>query len=106
MGVLYHRRSPLDHLYQLKDQLVSGGQLVLETLVIEGDLHQALLPQDRYAQMRNVYFIPSVPTMISWLERCGFKEVKMVDISPTTNDEQRTTAWSSEQSLADFRKSR
>ncbi|MDF7670823.1 tRNA 5-methoxyuridine(34)/uridine 5-oxyacetic acid(34) synthase CmoB [Orbaceae bacterium ESL0721] len=102
MGVLYHRRSPLDHLYQLKDQLVSGGQLVLETLVIEGDLHQALLPQDRYAQMRNVYFIPSVPTMISWLERCGFKEVKMVDISPTTNDEQRTTAWSSEQSLADF----
>ncbi|MDF7671569.1 tRNA 5-methoxyuridine(34)/uridine 5-oxyacetic acid(34) synthase CmoB [Orbaceae bacterium ESL0721] len=74
MGVLYHRRSPLDHLYQLKDQLVSGGQLVLETLVIEGDLHQALLPQDRYAQMRNVYFIPSVPTMISWLERCGFKK--------------------------------
>jgi tRNA (mo5U34)-methyltransferase len=22
MGVLYHRRSPLDHLWQLKDQLV------------------------------------------------------------------------------------
>lgn len=25
MGVLYHRRSPLDHLYQLKNQLVSEG---------------------------------------------------------------------------------
>jgi tRNA (mo5U34)-methyltransferase len=37
MGVLYHRRSPLDHLWQLKDQLVDGGELVLETLVVEGD---------------------------------------------------------------------
>jgi tRNA (mo5U34)-methyltransferase len=31
MGVLYHRRSPLEHLWQLKDQLVNGGELVLET---------------------------------------------------------------------------
>ncbi len=36
MGVLYHRRSPLDHLWQLKNQLVSEGELVLESLVIEG----------------------------------------------------------------------
>ena len=36
MGVLYHRRSPFDHLYQLKSFLVSGGELCLETLVIEG----------------------------------------------------------------------
>lgn len=56
MGVLYHRRSPLDHLVQLKDQLVSGGELVLETLVIEGDENAVLVPTSRYAQMRNVYF--------------------------------------------------
>ena len=36
MGVLYHRRSPLDHLYQLKSFLIPGGELCLETLVIEG----------------------------------------------------------------------
>ncbi|OTQ27868.1 tRNA 5-methoxyuridine(34)/uridine 5-oxyacetic acid(34) synthase CmoB [Gilliamella apicola] len=102
MGVLYHRRSPLDHLFQLKDQLVYGGQLVLETLVIDGDLHQALMPGERYAQMRNVYFIPSVPTMINWLYKCGFSDVKMVDKSVTSLDEQRKTEWMTSDSLADF----
>lgn len=102
MGVLYHRRSPLDHLFQLKDQLVNGGQLVLETLVIDGDLHQALMPGERYAQMRNVYFIPSVPTMINWLYKCGFSDVKMVDKSVTSLDEQRKTEWMTSDSLADF----
>ena len=102
MGVLYHRRSPLDHLYQLKDQLTDGGQLVLETLVIDGELHQALMPGERYAQMRNVYFIPSVPTMINWLNKCGFTEVKLVDLSTTSLDEQRKTEWMTSDSLADF----
>ncbi|OCL28825.1 tRNA 5-methoxyuridine(34)/uridine 5-oxyacetic acid(34) synthase CmoB [Gilliamella sp. wkB171] len=102
MGVLYHRRSPLDHLCQLKDQLTDGGQLVLETLVIDGELHQALMPGERYAQMRNVYFIPSVPTMINWLNKCGFTEVKLVDISTTSLDEQRKTEWMPSDSLADF----
>ena len=102
MGVLYHRRSPLDHLLQLKDQLVDGGQLVLETLVIDGELHQALMPGERYAQMRNVYFIPSVPTMINWLHKCGFSDVKMVDKSVTSLNEQRKTEWMTSDSLADF----
>ncbi|OCG02859.1 tRNA 5-methoxyuridine(34)/uridine 5-oxyacetic acid(34) synthase CmoB [Gilliamella sp. wkB112] len=102
MGVLYHRRSPLDHLLQLKDQLVNDGQLVLETLVIDGDEHQALMPGERYAQMRNVYFIPSVPTMINWLHKCGFSEVKVVDISQTSLNEQRKTEWMTSESLADF----
>lgn len=102
MGVLYHRRSPLDHIYQLKEQLTQGGQLVLETLVIEGELHQALVPGERYAQMRNVYFIPSVPTMINWLTKCGFSEINVVDISTTTTDEQRQTEWMTTESLADF----
>ena len=102
MGVLYHRRSPLDHLFQLKDQLIDGGQLVLETLVIDGELHQALMPGERYAQMRNVYFIPSVPTMINWLHKCGFSDVKMVDKSVTSLEEQRKTEWMTSDSLADF----
>lgn len=102
MGVLYHRRSPLDHLFQLKDQLVEGGELILETLVIDGELHQALMPGDRYAQMRNVYFIPSTLTMINWLEKCGFSDVKMVDISLTNFDEQRKTEWMTSDSLSDF----
>src|SRR5690606_10840368 len=65
MGVLYHRRSPLDHLLELKACLRSGGELVLETLVIDGGAGQVLVPEDRYAQMRNVWFIPSCPTLLS-----------------------------------------
>ncbi len=60
MGVLYHRRSPLDHLQELKDCLRPGGQLVLETLVIEGELGDTLLPEGRYARMGNVWFLPSL----------------------------------------------
>ena len=36
MGILYHRRSPMDHLRELRELLRPGGQLVLETLVIDG----------------------------------------------------------------------
>lgn len=102
MGVLYHRRSPLDHLYQLKNQLVSDGELVLETLVIEGDEHQVLMPGDRYAQMRNVYFIPSAAALVKWLEKCGFVDVRIVSHCVTTLEEQRRTDWMTSESLADF----
>ncbi|PHM73417.1 tRNA 5-methoxyuridine(34)/uridine 5-oxyacetic acid(34) synthase CmoB [Xenorhabdus kozodoii] len=102
MGVLYHRRSPLDHLCQLKNQLVSGGELVLESLVIEGDEHQCLIPGERYAQMRNVYFIPSARMLKVWLEKCGFIDVRIVDQAVTTLDEQRQTEWMRTESLIDF----
>lgn len=102
MGVLYHRRSPLDHLWQLKNQLVSGGELVLETLVIEGDDQQVLVPGDRYAQMRNVYFIPTTGALKNWLEKCGFVDVKIADYAITTVEEQRSTGWMTSDSLAAF----
>lgn len=102
MGVLYHRKSPLDHLSQLKNQLVKGGELVLETLVIEGDVNDVLVPADRYAKMKNVYFIPSVPALICWLEKVGFKNVRCVDEAVTTLAEQRKTDWLENESLVDF----
>ncbi|MEZ8882824.1 tRNA 5-methoxyuridine(34)/uridine 5-oxyacetic acid(34) synthase CmoB [Vibrio sp. 10N.222.54.F6] len=102
MGVLYHRRSPLDHLIQLKDQLVSGGELVLETLVIEGDENAVLVPVDRYAQMRNVYFFPSARALKRWLEQVGFEDVRIVDENVTTIGEQRTTEWMTHNSLPDY----
>ncbi|MFT8210202.1 MAG: tRNA 5-methoxyuridine(34)/uridine 5-oxyacetic acid(34) synthase CmoB [Symbiopectobacterium sp.] len=102
MGVLYHRRSPLDHLWQLKNQLVSGGELVLETLVIEGDENAVLVPGERYAQMRNVHFIPSASALVRWLEKCGFVDVRIVDHCVTPLEEQRRTSWMTTESLADF----
>ncbi|MCX8963545.1 tRNA 5-methoxyuridine(34)/uridine 5-oxyacetic acid(34) synthase CmoB [Erwinia psidii] len=102
MGVLYHRRSPFDHLLQLKNQLVSGGELVLETLVVEGDDRTVLVPGERYAQMRNVWFIPSTDALKNWLEKCGFVDVRIVDRSLTATDEQRRTSWMTSESLAEF----
>lgn len=99
MGVLYHRRSPLDHLYQLKGFLRSGGELCLETLVIEGGAGQLLLPRERYARMRNVWFIPSSAELLRWLERCGFVNARVVDEGDTSTDEQRSTEWMQFESL-------
>ena len=102
MGVLYHRKSPLDHLSQLKNQLVKGGELVLETLVVDGDINSVLVPADRYAKMKNVYFIPSVAALINWLEKVGFSNVRCVDVATTTLEEQRKTDWLENESLIDF----
>ena len=102
MGVLYHRKSPIDHLLALKDCLVKGGELVMETLVVPGDVQHVLVPEDRYAQMRNVWFLPSVPALELWLRRAGFTDVRCVDVSTTTVEEQRSTEWMRYQSLAHF----
>ncbi len=102
MGILYHRKSPLDHLSQLKGLLRKGGELVLETLVIEGDEQACLIPKGRYAKMRNVWFIPSVKMLELWLSRCGFKNIRCVDIDTTSTDEQRSTDWMQFESLSDF----
>ena len=102
MGVLYHRRSPLDHLYELRACLRSGGELVLETLIVDGEEGMVLMPEGRYAKMRNVWFFPSIPTMKLWLRRCGFKDVQCVDVNTTSIEEQRPTEWMTFESLADF----
>ncbi len=102
MGVLYHRPSPLEHLLQLKAALRPGGELVLETLVVEGDATTVLLPGERYAAMPNVYFLPSSAALCGWLERCGFDNIRVVDEADTSLDEQRATDWMTFQSLADF----
>ena len=102
MGVFYHRRSPMDHLLELKNTLRPGGQLVLETLVIEGELGDVLVPEGRYAMMNNVWFLPSCATMLSWLTKMGFQNPRVVDVCPTTPKEQRSTEWMRFHSLPEF----
>jgi tRNA (mo5U34)-methyltransferase len=102
MGVLYHRRSPMDHLLELRDCLRPGGQLVLETLVIEGSPGTSLVPAGRYARMGNVWFLPACDTLLGWLRKTGFVDCRLVDVSATSTDEQRSTDWMRFQSLADF----
>jgi tRNA (mo5U34)-methyltransferase len=102
MGVLYHRRSPMDHLLELRDCLRPGGQLVLETLVIGGGPGDTLVPEGRYARMGNVWFLPSCDTLLGWLRKLGYRDVQLVDVTATSTKEQRSTQWMHFQSLADF----
>jgi tRNA (mo5U34)-methyltransferase len=101
MGVLYHQRSPIDHLCQLKQTLKPGGQLVLETLFLPGSSSFAWTPKKRYARMRNIWLIPSISELEIWLIRSGFEKVEIIDKSITTINEQRSTEWMTFNSLSD-----
>ena len=101
MGVLYHQRSPIDHLRQLRDTLRPNGQLVLETLFLPGEEACARTPSERYARMKNVWLLPTIAELTTWLERTGFRDIEVIDQSITTTDEQRSTEWMSFESLAD-----
>ena len=102
MGVLYHCKDPVGHLEALRHTLKPGGSLVLETLVVDGDAERALIPETRYAKMRNVWLIPSVLMLDRLLKRCQFRNVEVVDVTRTTTTEQRRTQWMTFESLADF----
>jgi tRNA (mo5U34)-methyltransferase len=102
MGVLYHQRSPLHFLIDLKSFLKKGGTLFLETLIIDSPDDVALFPVDRYAKMRNVYFFPSLSCLKNLCTRAGWTWDAVVDVSVTTSEEQRRTPWIKTESLADF----
>ena len=104
MGVLYHQRDHMEHLSQLQEMMASDAELVLETLVVEGPEDYVLVPKGRYAQMRNVYSIPSIKTLKSWLNNANFNNIRVVNVSKTTTEEQRKTLWIGENgaSLEDF----
>jgi len=102
MGVIYHRRDPIEHITQLKNCLRPGGELVLETLVIDDNKMDVLIPDDRYAKMNNVWSIPNTTTLIEWTEAAGFENVRIIDVTKTTSDEQRRTEWMQFESLNDY----
>ncbi len=97
MGVVYHRRDPAGHIRALAGRANEDATLVVESLVVDG---ASLRPRSRYARMRNVSLVPDLATLHSWLAAAGFGDTDLVDVSPTTSAEQRTTAWMPYESLA------
>ena len=92
MGVLYHRREPQEHLKSLQSHFKpSGGRLLLETLVTPEN--EPLYPSGRYAQMRNVWCLPDVETLLNWLRLAGYRSPRLVDLNQTSLKEQRQTEW-------------
>lgn len=102
MGVLYHRKSPIDFLNQLRTLLNPSGELVLETLILEGESDHCLCPYPAYAKMKNCYHIPTLNTLKNWLARAGFEVIKVGSTEWTTPSEQRASQWMDFQSLEDF----
>jgi len=101
MGVLYHRKDPIDMLKELKIGLKENGEVILDTLIIEGNEDIALSPV-RYAKMKNVYFIPTLKTLYNWIEKAKFKEIEFLGKRYTTTNEQRKTEWIDGESLESF----
>ncbi|MFT5573426.1 MAG: tRNA (mo5U34)-methyltransferase [Cryomorphaceae bacterium] len=102
MGVLYHRRTPINHLIELRNLMQEGGELILETLIVDHAKGGILKPSDRYAQMRNVWSIMTVEAILELLEQAGFKGARCVDQNVTSLEEQRRTHWMQFHSLKEF----
>jgi len=102
MGILYHHRSPIEILRNLKQTLKVGGFAIIESQTIPGKGSIALFPEDRYAKARNVFFVPTRDCLVNWAKRSGFKNVEVVSHTQVTPEEQRSTKDMTWESLSDF----
>ncbi|GIT99432.1 tRNA 5-methoxyuridine(34)/uridine 5-oxyacetic acid(34) synthase CmoB [Sulfurovum sp. TSL1] len=102
LGVLYHRSDPVAMLKSLFKGLHKGGELILDTFMIDGEGEMCLTPRDRYSKIPNIYFVPTVNALKNWCFRAGFETVEVLEIMKTEPTEQRKTEWIETQSLEDF----
>ena len=102
LGVLYHRSDPVMMLKSLFKGLNKGGELILDTFMIDGEEEVCLTPKDRYSKIPNIYFVPTVNALKNWCFRAGFKSVEVLETMVTESFEQRKTEWIDTQSLEDF----
>lgn len=102
LGVLYHRSDPVAMLKSLFKGLNKGGELILDTFMIDGEEDMCLTPRDRYSKIPNIYFVPTVNALKNWCYRAGFESVEVLEIMKTEPTEQRKTEWIDTQSLEDF----
>jgi len=102
LGVLYHRSDPVGMLKDLAKGLAEGGEIYLDTFIIEGDEPHALCPAGSYSKITNVYFVPTLKALENWCLRAGFNNFEVLGTVVTTSDEQRKTSWIESHSLEDF----
>jgi tRNA (mo5U34)-methyltransferase len=102
MGILYHHKSPMEVLGNCFGSMKKGGTLLLETMGISAKNEVCLFPERRYANMPNVWFIPSEKAVLNMLHRAGFREIECVYNHRLGSDEQRSAPWAEVSSLKDF----
>ena len=102
LGVLYHRPNPVNTLKELWNSLNKGGEVILDTFMIDGDEPYALCPARTYSKIPNIYFVPTVKALQNWSEKAKFSSFEVLEIKKTDTDEQRRTDWILGESLGDF----
>ncbi len=102
LGVLYHRPDPVGTLKALAKGMEKGAELFLDTFMIDGDADICLTPESTYSKIPNIYFVPTVKALKNWCTRAGFIDIEVLDITVTTEDEQRSTSWIEGESLGSF----
>ncbi|MDY5821280.1 MAG: tRNA 5-methoxyuridine(34)/uridine 5-oxyacetic acid(34) synthase CmoB [Helicobacter sp.] len=102
LGVLYHRKEPLQTLKQLKSILAPNGILLLETLILQDKAATCLCPYPTYAKMPNVFYIFSPQALQNLALHAGFKSCEILSYSYTDNTEQRSTDFIDKKSLGDY----
>ncbi|WP_457594384.1 tRNA 5-methoxyuridine(34)/uridine 5-oxyacetic acid(34) synthase CmoB [Hydrogenimonas sp.] len=102
LGVLYHRSDPIVALKSLKRSLKRGGELILDTFMIEGDEPICLVPESTYSKISNVHFVPTVAALENWCKKAGFERFEVLETVKTEPQEQRKTEWIDGESLQEF----
>lgn len=93
MGIIYHHRHPIQQMLDIREALRPGGVVYLETIGIPGEDSYALFPEDRYARMGNVWFVPTLSCFMNWAKKAKLIDVELVADTDLTEDEQRLTKW-------------
>ena len=102
MGILYHRRSPIDSLASVAQAMKPGGTLILECSGIPGDEPYCLIPESRYLKAPGYWFLPTAKALENMLGRTGFADIEVFHTHRLEKEEQRQTDWARFQSLEHF----
>jgi tRNA (mo5U34)-methyltransferase len=102
MGILYHRRSPIESLSSVAQTMKPGGTLILECSGIPGDEPYCLIPESRYLKAPGYWFLPTPKALTNMLNRTGFTDIEVFHTHDLKKDEQRQTDWARFQSLEHF----
>ncbi len=102
LGIIYHRPSPIETLRDILTALKTGGTLLLESQAIPGEEPVALFPEKTYAKVPGSWFIPTGTCLVNWLQRTGFKNIRLFCSHAMSSAEQRRTDWMNFESYEDF----
>ncbi len=102
MGILYHHRDPISHLISIREALKPGGWALIETIGIPGEDSYSLTPKERYANMPNIWFVPTLNCLIDWLEKCKFTDIEIISTDWNKEAEQRVSKDGPSQSYEHF----